>query len=548
MTQLRLSVFIATISSCSLSLLNAQSQYRFDHYTKKDGLGNDYAYSLAQDSLGYIWIQYFGTLTTFDGYDFNVYRNEAQDSLRSVLNFLMGTFIKDDANNIWIPHHKPGKEVLVEYNRATDGFIKYEIDVGGNNVNRRLFESKSRSVWLGTAGGGLFRHNFSTGLMERFQNGNPKLNTNRNAITGIKNLGSSLLLSTYHGLWLFDKTRNKFSRPSCNPADSVILYSPFTRILSDPTKNNSNTWIRSHRSIVQIDSLFNIIHKFDPPEGVWVGIEKFDVDQEGVIWFGGPFESKTGLYRYDPRNRTLINLKHDPQDPYSLPSDIIYDVLVDRDQNIWVGTDHGISVLRKRSLFFFNKSNKEGTLYATTLYKTKDAEYLIINNVFTEYAENLNKIMMTRLIPGRPDSINLQPVLGPIKGGFVQGFVKGREYFWILQWPEAVIGYPIDYQTGMFKESQQLKKITPNANDPNKVQGIGNIAEGANGNLLVLHGEEIGLVSPTIEYGTRGSVRRIKTSQKIGENLYSRDTQSFWTTSYERNSISILIKHLSPLN
>ncbi|MBI3764970.1 MAG: GGDEF domain-containing protein, partial [Ignavibacteriales bacterium] len=59
-------------------------------------------------------------------------------------------------------------------------------------------------------------------------------------------------------------------------------------------------------------------------------------DHIGFLWFG----TEEGLNRYD--GYTFVVFKHDPQDPKSLPDDIISVLYEDRKQQLWVGTEQGI--------------------------------------------------------------------------------------------------------------------------------------------------------------------------------------------------------------
>src|SRR5688572_9426619 len=80
----------------------AQSQYRFQHFDTSDGLVDDFVLSIAQDTLGFMWFQYFAGVTRFDGYNFKVYKYDKDDSLKSSLDFLLGGLRLDQNKNIWI--------------------------------------------------------------------------------------------------------------------------------------------------------------------------------------------------------------------------------------------------------------------------------------------------------------------------------------------------------------------------------------------------------------------------------------------------------------
>jgi ligand-binding sensor domain-containing protein len=128
------SVLLVTVATLFMAQPNfAQSSYRFQHFGTKDGLEDDFVLSIAQDSLGYMWFQYFAGMTRFDGYNFKVYKYDRDDSLRSSLDFLLGGLRVDANRNIWVT--KFGKAMssyltLARYDRETDGFIKIAVLFG----------------------------------------------------------------------------------------------------------------------------------------------------------------------------------------------------------------------------------------------------------------------------------------------------------------------------------------------------------------------------------------------------------------------------------
>ena len=137
----------------------AQSQYRFQNYDASDGLAYDFVYTMAQDSLGFIWTQFPGALSRFDGYKFKVYKHDPNDSSRAALDFLQGPLSVDMSGNIWFrEHHHPSGHPfkLARYNQKSDSFIKFLIDIDEYNPTRIGVDTDGFSVWLGTQGGGLF--------------------------------------------------------------------------------------------------------------------------------------------------------------------------------------------------------------------------------------------------------------------------------------------------------------------------------------------------------------------------------------------------------
>jgi ligand-binding sensor domain-containing protein len=70
-------------------------------------------------------------------------------------------------------------------------------------------------------------------------------------------------------------------------------------------------------------------------------------DHVGFVWFG----TEEGLNRYD--GYEFVVFKHNPNDPRSLPDDVVTVLYEDAQQQLWVGTEHGICL--------FNRSNETFT-------------------------------------------------------------------------------------------------------------------------------------------------------------------------------------------
>jgi ligand-binding sensor domain-containing protein len=79
--------------------------------------------------------------------------------------------------------------------------------------------------------------------------------------------------------------------------------------------------------------------RISPPGGFsFQAIDIIEQDLFGYIWMGG-FD---GVIRYD--SKKIVRFRHDPEADNGLPSDRITAIVIDRHNNIWVGTDKGLSV------------------------------------------------------------------------------------------------------------------------------------------------------------------------------------------------------------
>ena len=71
-------------------------------------------------------------------------------------------------------------------------------------------------------------------------------------------------------------------------------------------------------------------------------VEPFGIplDGDGNLLAG----TDNGLYVYQNDNGTLQHIVHDSRNIQSLTNNIIWNIFADQEQNIWLGTDYGISL------------------------------------------------------------------------------------------------------------------------------------------------------------------------------------------------------------
>ena len=89
-------------------------------YTALDGLVHDIVWVIYSDPEGFLW---FGTddgLNRYDGYEFKIYRNLADDST-SISNNSIFDIYEDSKGTLWICTFNG----LNKYDKKTDRFIRY---------------------------------------------------------------------------------------------------------------------------------------------------------------------------------------------------------------------------------------------------------------------------------------------------------------------------------------------------------------------------------------------------------------------------------------
>jgi hypothetical protein len=102
----------------------------------------------------------------------------------------------------------------------------------------------------------------------------------------------------------------------------------------------------------------------------------FAEDADGKVWMAG---KETGIAIYDPVKKSMVNLRHQKQNPGSLSDDHVNTVYRDRQGIIWIGTDNGINM--HNPLFspfeqhMLGRDDKDINIY--DFYKTLRGDLLI---------------------------------------------------------------------------------------------------------------------------------------------------------------------------
>ena len=160
--------------------------------------------------------------------------------------------------------------------------------------------------------------------------------------------------------------------------------------------------------LAQVDESFSVVHRFDlPPDmsGKYaIGVSGLHWDKTGSFWLstGGK-----GLCRYNPADSSFICIKSNPQDPYALRTDYLNDVMVDRDQNVWVASNHGISCLSRQSLRFYNSAISGGTLQASMLHEIDGKDFVIMAK---SKQDGTQEVAMASLTPDHLDQLQFDKI------------------------------------------------------------------------------------------------------------------------------------------
>ena len=128
------------------------SNIKFDHLTVDDGLSQNTVERIFQDRQGYIWIATRDGLNRYDGFKFETFRNEREDT-NSLASSWVTAITEDAEGNIWV-----GSDGLNVFDPIRNKLIRVKVDLGNENAFqggqvRDILLDFDNSLWLATSKG-----------------------------------------------------------------------------------------------------------------------------------------------------------------------------------------------------------------------------------------------------------------------------------------------------------------------------------------------------------------------------------------------------------
>lgn len=384
-----------SISFCILILASlfshAQKQnFRFEHFSVKDGLSQVCVNSIIQDEKGFIWLATNDGLNRFDGYNFTVYKPNVGDQT-SLSNNVVKTVYEDREGDIWIGTAGGG---LCLYNPEKDDFTAYNLNdstvvAKGSNDVYALFEDTDSVLWVGTFGGGLKRFDKKTGKIKHYMyNPADSQSISSNSIRAITEDRDGYLwvgldgggLNRMHKIGeTFKKYNHTEGNNSSLPSDNVM------HLLYDEQKDV--LWIGTYGGgLSKLDLNYDRFKNFNTANEsgisndiVWV-VEKTGSSNLVIGTRGGGFDL------FNTEKETFYNVRSYPFDPHSLSDNAVISICVDRNSVWWIGTENG-------GVNKFAASQKKFDVYQPANKLSQKAEQ---NNVYSVAIQKDNIIVGTR--------------------------------------------------------------------------------------------------------------------------------------------------------
>ncbi|HTI12569.1 MAG TPA: two-component regulator propeller domain-containing protein [Puia sp.] len=306
------------------SLLYGQPYY-FRHFQVENGLSNNAVICSLQDKKGFLW---FGTkdgLDRFDGYSFKIFRSDADDSGSIGSNFIHCLY--EDADGVLWAGTEKG---LYRHDATTESF--HVLPGTADGQIRDIQRDKEGNLW--------FISGFT--LCRYIPSGH------RVVYYDIARYfeATSLCRSSDGDLWI---STSSGSLKRYSPADDTFTdHNLFTHSIQTPNKWIEKIYGTTDGTILAGTSIHGA-KVFDIRSSTYKDILTYNPDKTAIFvrnflqtsqneyWVA----TESGIYIYNSKNGSLINLSKKYNDPYSISDNAVYTFCKDKEGGIWAGTYFG---------------------------------------------------------------------------------------------------------------------------------------------------------------------------------------------------------------
>lgn len=346
-----------------LYILNIDSNNFYHHKAnsrRKLSLSKNSIRSIYIDKQGIYWIgTYQGGVNKFDLNLslFNVKEYAPYDPF-GLKGSVVTSFAEKDNHQVFVGTDKGGVSL---YNRITELFYSVPISDKSNNLSVLcLLKSTQEKLWIGTFRDGLFVKDLLTNQTKQYK---PQLfldgsSLNHNEIFCLEEdrFGKIWIGTNGNGLCIYDPKKNKFSYINKSSNGLKLPLNGYIRSIVED--NNGNIWIGSHGTgLAMFDPLKKIFTVYDRsnsnlPDN---SINNLFVDSKNRVWVGTVGGGVSLLNK--ATSKFIVFSEKD-----GLLNSEVYKVLEDKQGNIWLSTNKGISRLDIANKIITNFTAYNGVL------------------------------------------------------------------------------------------------------------------------------------------------------------------------------------------
>lgn len=427
---LLLAVLTHTNRLCSQS-----SSIRFDNISIDDKLSQSSVNSIVQDARGFLWIGTQDGLNRYDGYDFQVFRNDPEDE-NSLSNNYIYSIYEDRDSNLWVGTERGLNRINARTHRI-DRFLvgKRQNTKAVLSEITALVDAPENKLWVGTANSGLYLLDKETGRSKLFRNDPAnKFSLSNDAISALYRDKQGLLWvgTRGGGINLVLEKEERFRR--LTSANSGLSNDVVWSISED---ENGLIWVATNDGVSKIKGRGINAKAVSIPEIKRKAnhiVNSILCDTSGVVWVGSAGGGFSKLMMKDGSFRSELYL-HDELDSRSLINNNVQTIFKDDFGTIWIGTNNGISKFDPCKQAFnhvtwtLNKPYSLNDKNVWSIEESKSGTLLVgtregVNRI-DPVSGRIKKIDWTAANPNAPNNNSIYALLEDEEGRLWMGAIDG---------------------------------------------------------------------------------------------------------------------------
>ena len=439
MRQIKYIIFSIFFICQNISLLAQFDNVKFERVSAQFGLPNGYIRDIVEDRFGYIW---FGTregVFRYDGYEFKAFRHNVLDSM-SLAHPNVNEILEDRDGKIWVATSF-GLSLL---DRRTGNFHRFrrtpkeDIRLKKYNGLNKLVEDKLGNLILGFNG----EISYFNKTSKQFSDLKEKDKPDRSNFvrTFLKDKNDVVWAGTSRGLI---KIKPGDLSIQVITGDTILAKPDYKSIRKICENKTGEFWLATDGGLLKWNPKTNTSQKdFLPVDLRNIPINNLTLDSKGNLWIA---LRSNGLGVYNSETKQFHHFKHQANLSNSLNHNQVSHILEDRFQNIWIGTENGISKIRLDDSGF-------------ELLQNEATDGNLSNNI-TRFIKDSRGTIYSKT----PQGIYQIPK-GETQGQKLKEFsdkVTGISWDWFLEDSEGGLWFTVS-RDGVYrkdKSSQQFEKI-----------------------------------------------------------------------------------------
>jgi sensor histidine kinase YesM/streptogramin lyase len=336
-----------------------QLNYSFRHIDQRDGLLHNEVLSIAQDAKGFIWVAGANGLQRYDGSHFIYYPDMLSNPAEGLTPG--ADMSADKAENVlWISNGTDMERFALSNNKST---VYTALELMKDSSFTRYHDENNKPWLLGPHSICYFDSSADKTTVSYLSVLPP--NAHQSSWIVSDSSGVYTWLVAGFNIFLFDKSTKRVYSNVFNPSNHPLLQ------LSDKNKTKHLRFLMmDSRQNIWITTWTDLLYKFDPATKKISSYSLGSIkekqgghetaapplinclleDDNHVIWVG---TENAGLLRYNPVTDNFDYCVAEEKNSKGIRYNYkIFSLFQDREQNIWIGTDRGISIFNPYRQYF----------------------------------------------------------------------------------------------------------------------------------------------------------------------------------------------------